>query len=666
MRTGSGIGKGTKQSAARATLCRNFSALLAAATWLVVPACDESEPAVGGPNRDAAVPDAASPDRVSDGPGSGDGGQGDAGDVGPLTTSTLTILHTNDLHSHLWGHSPEVDYTPATLNDDATVGGFARLAAAIKTERASAGQDVLLLDGGDFLMGTLFQLAATSKAPELKLMQGLGYDAATLGNHEFDFTPVGLAAVVSAARTEGVTFPLLATNMKFSDSAPQDDALAALRTETGPIRTKLVKTLPGGLKIGLFGLLGEDAQRFAAPARPVTFDPIVTTATAMVNELRNTDKVDLVVALSHSGINAQGMGEDRTLAMMVPGIDVIVSGHTHAKLDAPVQVGKTIIVTAGSYGQYLGRLDLEVDRRGAAVSAVRVKAGKLVPIDDKVLGDAPTQTAVEAYVAGLDAALAPAGLAYKKPIVETTFDVKRASVAESPLGDLVADAYLNAANALEPGEPTDIAVEANGQLRADLLKGKSGVLWFSDAFQVAPIGIGQDQQPGWPLITYYLNGPDLKAGLEVGAGAEVLGDVYFLQVAGIEVDYKASNLLFQRVTGARIVKEGMAPQPIDFANATKCYKLTSTYYVASFLALVQTLTGGALSATPKQSDCQTVVTDLFSRRLDANPGMAGVQELKQYQAVLQLLTSLPDTDADMLPNMPDRYMAAQQRLKRTP
>jgi 5'-nucleotidase len=610
---------------------------------------------------DAAVPDAAPPADAPAGETKPDAAGGDAGDAGPPVTSTFTILHTNDLHSHLWGHGPEADYSPATTGDDKTLGGFARLVTAIKAQKTSAGENVLLLDGGDFLMGTPFHIAAFSAAPELQLMQAVGYDATTIGNHEFDFTPAGLAAVLNAAKTT-VKFPLLATNMKFSEASAADDALAAFAAgETPMIRRKFIKTLPNGLKVGMFGLLGKEAAQFAAASAPITFDPIATAATAMVNELRTTDKVDLVIALSHSGIDSMGKGEDQVLAQMVSGIDIIVSGHTHDKLTQPATVGKTIIVTAGSFGEFLGRLDLEVVKQGGTVTAVNVKKYDLIAIDDTIAGDAMTQTAVETFITGLDMALMP--LSYKKVVAKTTFDLKRGSVAESGLGDLVADAYLAIGSAAE-GAPADFAVEASGQMRGDLLKGNSGLLWFSDVFEVTPLGTGPDKKPGTPLISYYLNGKDIKGGLEVGAAAENVGDVYFLQVAGIEMDYKASSVLFNRVTGARIIRQGMAPEAIDFANTTKCYKVVSTYYIAALFGLVQSLTGGLYSVKPKQMDCTTEVTDLFSRRIDADPGMAEVQELKQYQAVLKFLSTFPADN--MVPVIPDRYMASQQRIKRTP
>ena len=139
-----------------------------------------------------------------------DGGADGGGDAG--TPQKLLILHTNDIHSHLMGFAPEADYTPASPNDDATRGGMARLAAAIGAAKAAAAADgtpVLLLDAGDFMMGTLFELLATQASPELALMHALGYDATTIGNHELDWTPHGLAGILQAAVTNGATFPIL-------------------------------------------------------------------------------------------------------------------------------------------------------------------------------------------------------------------------------------------------------------------------------------------------------------------------------------------------------------------------------------------------------------------------------------------------------------------------
>ena len=193
---------------------------------------------------------------------------------------------------------------------------------------------MLLLDAGDFMMGTLFELLATTASPELAMMHALGYDATTIGNHELDWTPHGLAGILQAAVTNDVTFPILSSNMKFSAADPGDDELAALAS-AGVIQPKLVKMV-GGLKVGFFGLLGANAAQVTPQAAPLTFDPIDVAAARMVKELRETDQVDLVIALSHSGIDHDGQGEDAVLAAKVPGIDIIISGHTHETLAQPV------------------------------------------------------------------------------------------------------------------------------------------------------------------------------------------------------------------------------------------------------------------------------------------------------------------------------------------
>ena len=639
---------------------------------LAAPACeDDPDP----PLPDAAMVDAPVTEAGTDGPGPADTMEA-AGDLGPVTTSVVTILHTNDLHSHLQGHAPEADYTPATTGDDLTIGGYARMATAIGTHKAmamAAGNDVLLLDAGDFMMGTLFSLGATTGAVELRMMQAVGYDAAAIGNHEYDWTTRGLAGILKAAYTADpkVTFPLLASNLQFSATSPDDDDLAMFQ-DPGPIKPKFIKPLgTSGLKVGFFGLLGKQAQSFAPSAKPVTFEDPTVVATRMVAELRNTDKVDLVVALSHSGINAQGVGEDAALAQAVPGIDVIVSGHTHDKLEMPKLVGKTLIVTAGSYGEYLGRLDINVTRAGTTVTGVSVKDYKLLPINDQIAGNVPTQTAIDNAIDLLDAALAGAGLSYKKELAETAFDMTRPAYKEFGLGDMIADAYRLTTARLQPDDPPVISVEANGGIRADILKGKTGRIWFADLFRVSPLGIGPNAQPGYPLVTYYLNGRDLKAGLEVAAGADTPAlndDAYFMQISGMEADIDKTKPLFQRVTAARVKPDTGAAVPIDLADTTKCYKVVTSIYLAGLFGLVKDVSGGLVSVVAKEKDCTTPVANIATRIVDSNPATMAVDELKQWQALGGFVSMLPDTTtpANMLPDIPAVYQASQNRLKITP
>jgi len=583
------------------------------------------------------------------------------------------------MHSHLMGHSPEADYSPASLADDTTVGGMARLATAIKTAKAAAtaaGTPTLLLDAGDFTMGTLFELLETSQAPELQFMQKLGYDVATIGNHELDWTPKALAGILDAATKAGVTIPLVASNMKFSDTDAGDDDLAKFAA-ANVIRKSFVKTV-GTLKVGFFGLLGSDAVTVTPQAAPLTFDPIATAAAAMVAELRDVQKCDLVIALSHSGVAANGKGEDAELvtgvtngAAGVAGIDIIISGHTHVALEQPVRVTNpstgrgTWIVSAGSYVERLGELKVTVTPAAVAGAqpTVTVDSYVLHKMDDTILGDTTTQAAVDAYITGLDSTLmTTAGVTYKTVVATTGDNLPLPEHQEAPVGNLVTDAYRTIAAALEPSAPAVFGFEANGQLRSPILKGTTGQIWFADLFRITPIGIGPDTVPGYPLVTFYLNAKDIRSGLELGAAGELLPDQYFLQISGLKATIDMSKGVFGRVTGLAIPGVGGAPDTaLDVTDTSKCYKVVATNYVAGLLGVVSTFTSKALEVTAKDKDCVTPV-DPTIRFVDADPTKAGVQELKQWQAVAKYVSMLPPATAGGLPVIPAAYATAQGRI----
>jgi 5'-nucleotidase / UDP-sugar diphosphatase len=588
---------------------------------------------------------------------------------GNSPTQKLVILHTNDIHSYLMGASPEADYTPATVSDDATSGGMARLASAVTSARKSAkasGTPVLLLDAGDFMMGTLFETISTKAAAELTMMNALGYDATTIGNHELDWGPDGLAAILQTAVANGTTVPIVASNMVFDPNDPGDDNLQALAT-AGVITTKIVKTV-GSLKVGIFGILGKNASLVAALKAPLSFTDIKDASSQMVAELRQVDKVDLVIALSHSGISSDGTGEDAdlandALANDVPGIDVIVSGHSHDTLAAPFRVGRTLIVTAGCYTKYLGDLQLTVTKGAnpGDPASVTMDDYELLPIDDQIPGDTQTQTTVESYIAGVDQGLAGSGLSYRSVVGETNVDLPFPPSVESPVGDLVTDAYRTVSTALQPEDPPVIAVEGNGQIRSNIAKGKgNGQIWFADLFRVLPDGVGPDGNPGYPLVTFYLNAKDLASGFEFDAAQDVVPPELFLQVSGLSVSYDMTKAPFARVTGVALTTAG-GSQPLDLTNTSTCYKVVTTNYVAGFLGFVSDQTGGLLSVTAKDSDCVTPV-DATTRFVDADPNTAGVQELKGWQALLQYVSGFPDTNGDSIPDVPAAYVTTQGRI----
>ena len=196
---------------------------------------------------------------------------------GPLFAQEkeITIIHTNDLHSHILGFSPVIDYRPDITGGDATKGGWARVATVLKQEKEKRNHPVLVLDSGDFLMGSLFHMLAREEAMELGLMKDMGYDALTLGNHEFDLRPKGLARILHAAAARGGMPPVVFSNAVFSKESDEDDALEEA-FKKGMVKPYLVLG-KGGMKIGIFGIMGKDAAEKSPFASPVKFrDPVET------------------------------------------------------------------------------------------------------------------------------------------------------------------------------------------------------------------------------------------------------------------------------------------------------------------------------------------------------------------------------------------------------
>ncbi|HBH87291.1 MAG TPA: hypothetical protein DDY17_06805 [Syntrophaceae bacterium] len=277
----------------------------------------------------------------------------------------LVILFTHDLHSYFLPH-------PVVESDGrvTTEGGFAKLAAAIQHERTRHGDKTLLVDAGDFAEGTLFHTVLPDKALEFRLMGKMGYDVTTLGNHDFDFYPEGLAKMLRTVKARGKPHPeIVASNIEFSKDGTGDAELKKAFCEF-PVHEYIVVER-GGIKIGILGLMGKDAEEVAPYAKPVTFVNHVEASKRVVNILRKNEKADMIICLSYSGTRPiKNISEDEILAEKVPDIDVIISGHTHTILPKTLIVGKTIIVSAGSYSSYLGVLQVSCSKeKGASVES---------------------------------------------------------------------------------------------------------------------------------------------------------------------------------------------------------------------------------------------------------------------------------------------------------
>jgi 5'-nucleotidase/UDP-sugar diphosphatase len=575
---------------------------------------------------------------------------------------SFTILHSNDWQSRLLGFGPNNEYTPATANDDDTVGGVARLATLLKARRDAAGvEPVLLLDGGDFTMGTLFHTIAREMGSELRLMSELGYDAAVIGNHEFDFRPAGLAAMISAAhKAKGdALVPLLSSNMRFDPASKADDSLQA-HVEAGRILPyKLIER--GGIRFGLFGLLGNDAVAVSPMIKPLTFADPVATARETVAKLRE-EGAEVVILLSHMGVTQQAdgswRGEDVELVEQVPGIDIVVGGHSHVALPQPVLVGgHTPVVQAGSEIQYLGELRMTPRRRRRAARA------RLPPASGQRQHRRRRRHHHQGgrLQAGGQRSHAHAqGLPFRPA----------AGQGRAEPGPRF--------HRPDPGQPGDRCAAPCGGCRPGLHRQRhhsrrpaQGPQWRAGTFPTCsaspPLGIGEfDDEPGYPMIKAYVSTREIKSLLEVLLLAYQLRDSqsYYPRVAGVRFTYNPWRVPFDRVSRIEIGDAVNGYRDLDLDD-TRLYSIGATSYVGSFTWLVPELTQGLLDVIPKDVEGRPLprIEDAI---VDQDPARAGVQELKEWQALLDHIRSLPDLDGDGLADIPTTGVAAEERMIRAP
>jgi len=336
---------------------------------------------------------------------------------------------------------------------------------------------------------------------------------------------------------------------------------------------------------------------------------------------------------------------------------VIVSGHSHTLTPQPVLEEDSVIVQAGSYGEYLGRLDLTWKD-----GEVTVDAYAAIPIDDTIPGDAAIAAEVEALLPAVDAAaFAPLGLTHDTILAEASMDLRRRAKAEDNLGALVADALRWAAAQVAPDAPPTFSVEADGVIRDDILQGQTGQVAAMDALRASPLGSGPDGQPTYPLVSVYLTAAEVKAALEVNASlvaGGVAGGSFFLSFSGLRFEHDPGAPLLNRVVAVYLGDEvvGYSDTPLDLADETTLYKVVATLYIASMIGSVTSMTGGALQIVPKD-ESGVPVTDLLTRLVDRDPvGTPDtVEELKTYMALFEFLQSFPDVDSDQVPDLPPLY-----------
>ena len=595
---------------------------------------------------------------------------------------TFTILHTNDLHSNLIGMGPASDYTPFTLNDDATRGGFARMATLI-AKRKEARKDqgpVLVLDAGDYSMGTAFAGATRETGSELQLLSRMGCDATTFGNHDFDLGPDGTAKSIAVAAKAGHVPAVVASNTDFTANDPALSGLQGLGRD-GMVRRYIVIER-GGTRFGIIGLLGKEAQFYTDGAGAVTFADPIETAQTMVKLLRETEKADVIIALSHGGMEkgSDGRftdGEDVRLPKAVPGIDVVIGAHSHTELHEAVIVnGRTPVVQTGKYGENLGELVITLDG-----GKLTVDSYKLYPIDDTIVGDQSIADEIDKFKKiATEVVFASRGYRIDQPLAVAPRDIPNTFTdiaASTLLANLCTDAFRKATKA-------DIGFTANGMMRAGFTRGKSGVQTVYDVFSVAPLGAGVlESTAGSTLVTGYFTGQELKHLLEFFlVDSPAHPGEYFPRTSGLRFRYDPSRPKFDVVTTIEMGDLDRGYRAIDIGGKDeRLYSLTCPLMIGPILVAIPKYTKGELTLVPKNKEGQPLKSkvealndprhdtpDLLPPKgtmdqagVDTVTENGAVREIKEWQAIMDHLRSLPVKNADELPTIPVDERAAEVR-----
>lgn len=533
----------------------------------------------------------------------------------------LTILFTHDLHDHI---------IPAPDENGGEYGGFARLATLLQQERAGAKYPTVTLDGGDFSMGTLFQAIYSTHAHELRLMGALGYDVTTLGNHEFDFRASGFAQMLQSAVDSGDKLPAL---VEVNYKPPEDNTQLWDAWKNYGISDYVILER-GGVKVAVFGLMGLDADE-CAPMSGMEWEPLADAAKRTVAYLEKNEDPDFVVCLSHTG-TWSGEGEDYELAKAVDGIDVIISGHTHTTLNEPIVVNDTLIVSCGEYSKNLGVLT--VTKSGGELT---VEDYRLVPVDENVEEDADIAAQVDGFKSVVSQEyLADYGYEFDQVLATTEFDFTPFSQfgskqAEYGLGNLIADSYVYAVKQAEGEEytPVDFAVAANGVIRSSFPKGNITV---ADAFNVSSLGSGADGTVGYPLVSVWLTGAELKDVFEVDASVTPLMSGAQLYGAGMTWTYNINRMIFNKVTEcAQVLEDGSVVELDD----ERLYRVVAGLYSAQMLGSVNAKSFGLLAVTPKDAQGNEIID--FEEHIIHNPNGSEVKEWVALASYLEHLGNVP-------------------------
>lgn len=566
------------------------------------------------------------------------------------STKQIDVLFTHDTHSHLDSFSTIVN------GKQEKVGGFAKIKTLIN-EKKKEDPDTLILDGGDFSMGTLIQTVYDTEAAELRMLGYLGYDVTTLGNHEFDYRSKGLANMLKAAKSSGETLPeIVVCNVDWEsmEKAGLSDGQKQIQSafETYGVKD-YVMVQKGDVKIAVVGVFGKDALE-CAPTCELSFKDPIEAVKQTVEEIRKNEDADMIACVSHSGTwEDESKSEDELLAKAVPELDLIISGHTHSELTEAIQHGNTYIVSCGEYGRNLGSLSMTQKQDGRW----DLTSYDLIPVSEDIKPDEATQKRIDELMDKVDTNyLADFGYTRKEVLAENDIEFNSLEEMDTKheelnLGDIMSDAYVYAVENSEyyDGDPVDVAVVPSGTVRDTYTKGDITV---EDVYNSFSLGIGRDGVAGYPLINAYLTGKELKLVAEVDASVSDFMTTARLYCSGLNFTYNPHRMILNKVTDCYLTRED--GERIEIQD-DQLYRVVTDLYTGQMLGSVMEMSYGLLKIEPKDKDGNPI------ENLEDQAIMEGDKELKAWDAIARYMKSFDDTDGNGISNVPEYYETTHGR-----
>ena len=561
---------------------------------------------------------------------------------------SLDVLFVHDTHSHL------TEFSTVEDGKSQVMGGFAKIKTLINEKKAE-NPDTLILDAGDFSMGTLAQVVFEEEASEIRMLGNLGVEVTTLGNHEFDYRAKGLANMMKHAVESGDALPeMVISNVDWDamnaaglteDQQMLIDAFANFGVKEYVVLEK------GDVKIAVTGLFGKDCLACVV-APPLVFEDPVEAMKETVAEIKANEDVDMIVCVSHSGTwEDEAKSEDEILAKEVPELDLIISGHTHTKLDEAIQHGNTYIVSVGEYGKYLGDLSMSQKEDGRWT----LDSYELITVGEDIEEDAATKEKIDELMAMVDEKYLEQ-FGYTKDQVLCTNEIEFAPQSDTSekhtelnLGSIIADAYTYAAEQILGADTVAMSVAPSGTIRDSYAKGN---ITTENVFNSFSLGIGRDEIPGYPLIGVYLTGEELKLTAEIDASISDLMTTARLYTDGLYWHYNPNRMLLNKATDVFLVNN--QEERVELEN-DKLYLVVTDFYSSQMLGGVTDLSMGLLSIVPKFAD-GTPIENYEDAIL-----MKGDQELKAWVAIADYMSSFEDTDGDGVGNVPAKYGTLEGR-----